>query len=221
MSRLLRSAARLLQQQQHASAGCSSSAGRSSVLVSACESSVTSTSACSSSSSAIHQASGSCVGQRGDLARCSRCFAVAVPAIVVSISQSRAPTPQTQAGFSSIWQCAGRLAHLHHRQYTSLTTSRGLSLRHAAIVSSSSSGSSGGASSGLSRGWRIPTATAAAATSTPMHQLQQLRGLLGKPSTKPKKVNYQDHNQKKPKKIKMKTRRWGGGAFCRLIIACV
>lgn len=37
-------------------------------------------------------------------------------------------------------------------------------------------------------------------------QLQQLRGLLGKPSLRPKKINYQDHNKNKPKKTKIKTR---------------
>lgn len=38
------------------------------------------------------------------------------------------------------------------------------------------------------------------------HQLQQLRGLLGKP-VNVVKVNYQDHNKVKPKKTKIKTRR--------------
>ena len=34
-------------------------------------------------------------------------------------------------------------------------------------------------------------------------QAQQWRGLLGKPSAKPKKIKYQDHNQTKPKTTKI------------------
>ena len=49
-------------------------------------------------------------------------------------------------------------------------------------------------------------AALAAAGPAGASQLQQRRGLLGKPSTKPKPVNYQDHNTKRPKRTKIKTR---------------
>lgn len=37
-------------------------------------------------------------------------------------------------------------------------------------------------------------------------QAQQRRGLLGMPSTRPAKVNYQDHNTRRPERVKIKTR---------------
>lgn len=79
-----------------------------------------------------------------------------------------------------------------------------------ATAISSSSGTSGTSSgivgSRLAAATAISSSSGSAAAPAAHHQLQQARGLLGRAGSKPKRVNHQDHNKRRPKRTKIKTR---------------
>lgn len=198
MTRLLRGAARLLQAQTACPAACGAPSTSGRALV---PGTGATTIIAGSSVRQVRQCGRSWAARRAQQARAARCLPHRV---VRSLHAARSHRPCHHVPQA----CSGWGAPLQRHFGSSSSSSSAPLWRRAAlggggggILAGAAAGSSGGSSCSL------PAAAAAALRRAACpHSLQQARGLLGKPSLAPKKPNYQDHNTKKPKTTKIKTR---------------